>query len=109
MPVEGVVDYCTEEVANHTVGLILAWNRKILDYHDAVVNKEWKRTRINYRYVVMVLWPCFAPFCQNLALVGFGLSGQERCDGPHAAPDAGQTVPSISTAKGPIDGSTSDP
>ena len=27
--VSGVSDYCTEEVANHTIALILAWNRKL--------------------------------------------------------------------------------
>jgi D-3-phosphoglycerate dehydrogenase len=41
--VAGVHEYCTEEVANHTMALLLAWNRKILEAHEFVIQKRWNQ------------------------------------------------------------------
>jgi D-3-phosphoglycerate dehydrogenase len=74
IPVVGVQDYCTQEVANHTVALLLAWNRKILDYHRFVSEKRW-----NQRELTTGNWGC-GPVTrlssQTLGLVGFGYIGR---------------------------------
>lgn len=74
IPVLGVHDYCTQEVANHTIALILAWNRKILDYHQFVLSERW-----NERHQTTGNWGC-GPLTrlseQTLGLVGFGRIAQ---------------------------------
>ena len=72
--VAGVADYCSEEVANHTLALILAWNRKILDYHRFVIKRGW-----NERQSTTGNWGCgqlSRLSGQTLGLVGFGHIGQ---------------------------------
>ena len=72
--VAGVADYCTEEVANHVMALLLAWNRKILHCHGFVMEKRW-----NERSLTTGNWGC-APMRrlspQTLGLLGFGRIGQ---------------------------------
>ena len=43
IPVSNIPDYCTEEVAEHTLGLILALERKIVISHNLAINglKDW--------------------------------------------------------------------
>lgn len=72
--VVGVHDYCTEEVANHTLALLLAWNRKILAYHNFVAAGRW-----NERPQTTGNWGC-GPVGrlsgQTLGLAGLGRIGQ---------------------------------
>lgn len=72
--VAGVADYCTEEVANHAMALLLAWNRKILHCHGFVLEKRW-----NERSLTTGNWGC-APIRrlspQTLGLLGFGRIGR---------------------------------
>jgi D-3-phosphoglycerate dehydrogenase len=73
IPVMGVNDYCTEEVANHTFGLLLAWNRRLLDYDRMVRDKVWNQrpnTTGNWGYRLERLSG------QTLGLLGFGYIGR---------------------------------
>lgn len=68
--VAGVHDYCTEEVADHTMALLLAWNRKLREYDCFVREERW-----NQRPQTTGQWGC-GPVTrlstQTLGLVGFG-------------------------------------
>lgn len=74
IPVVGVEDYCTEEVANHTIALLLTWNRRLLEYDDFVRRGIWNR-----RPQTTGNWGC-GPLSrlsgQTLGLLGFGRIGQ---------------------------------
>src|SRR5690242_17953455 len=39
--VAGIHDYCVGEVADHTMALILCWNRRILEYDRFVESGRW--------------------------------------------------------------------
>ena len=66
-----VGEYCTDEVADHTMALVLALNRHLLDYHRQVQKlKDW---RWNEVHGVQRLKG------QTLGLVGFGRIGQAVC------------------------------
>ena len=68
--VSGVSDYCTEEVANHTIALILAWNRKLFRAHRFVMEKRWNERTLttgNWGFV-----PIHRLSEQTLGLIGFG-------------------------------------
>ena len=68
IPVAAVGEYCTEEVADHTLALLLALNRRLLDYHHQVQVEHdfrWNRVRGLRRLSG-----------QTLGLVGFGRIGQ---------------------------------
>jgi len=72
--VEGVADYCTPEVADHTMALLLCWNRRILDYHRFVADGRW-----NERPAANGEWGYDPPARlgdQTLGLLGFGHIGQ---------------------------------
>lgn len=72
--VAGVPDYCTEEVANHTLALLLAWNRKIIHAHGFVLEKRW-----NERKLTTGNWGCepiYRLSQQTLGLLGFGRIGR---------------------------------
>lgn len=74
VPVVGVHDYCTEEVANHTMALLLAWNRRILDYHQFVLEKQW-----NERTQTTGNWGCgrlSRLSRHSLGLLGYGRIGR---------------------------------
>jgi D-3-phosphoglycerate dehydrogenase len=70
----GVHDYCTEEVAAHTMALLLAWNRRILAYHAFVLDRRW-----NERSLTTGNWGC-GPLTrlsgQTLGILGFGHIGR---------------------------------
>jgi D-3-phosphoglycerate dehydrogenase len=74
IPVVGIPDYCVSEVADHTLALLLSWNRKILDYHGFVQSGRWGE-----RAQSTGNWAC-GPLTrlstQTLGLVGFGRIGQ---------------------------------
>jgi D-3-phosphoglycerate dehydrogenase len=72
--VAGVEDYCTQDVANHTLALLLAWSRKVVEYHQFVSEKRW-----NERHQTTGNWGC-GPVVrlstQVLGLWGFGRVGR---------------------------------
>lgn len=65
--VANVPDYCTEEVATHTVALVLACVRKLLPAHRAVTRGQWQ---------VSVVRPLFSTEQQTAGVIGFGNIGQ---------------------------------
>lgn len=66
-----VGEYCTDEVADHTMALMLALNRRLLDYHRQVQTlKDWRWNEI---HGVQRLKR------QTLGLIGFGRIGQAVC------------------------------
>lgn len=69
--VSSVGEYCTNEVADHTLALLLALNRKLLAYHRQVqVGRSWRWNEIHgVRRLAS----------QTLGLVGFGRIGQAVC------------------------------
>jgi len=69
--VSSVGEYCTNEVADHALALLLALNRKLLAYHRQV--REGRSWRWNEIHGVRRLAG------QALGLVGFGRIGQAVC------------------------------
>jgi D-3-phosphoglycerate dehydrogenase len=64
-------EYCTDEVADHTLALLLALNRQLLAYHRQVqADRNWRWNEI---HGVQRLAG------QTLGLVGFGRIGQAVC------------------------------
>ena len=50
--VSSVGEYCTDEVADHTMALMLALNRHLLDYHRQVQElKDWRWNEIGKAHV----------------------------------------------------------
>jgi len=95
--VVGVHDYCTEDVADHTMALLLCWNRKILDYHRFVAEQRW-----NERPQTTGNWGCGSIFRlsgQTLGLVGFGHIGQAVAQ---RARSCGMTVLAYSRHPDPV-------
>jgi phosphoglycerate dehydrogenase-like enzyme len=69
--VSSVGEYCTDEVADHTMALLLALNRRLLAYHHQVqTDRDW---RWNVIHGVKRLAG------QTLGLIGFGRIGQAVC------------------------------
>ena len=69
--VSSVGEYCTDEVADHTLALLLALNRKLFAYHRQVqVDRDW---RWNLVQGVQRLSG------RTLGLIGFGRIGQAVC------------------------------
>ena len=66
-----VGEYCTDEVADHTLALLLALNRHLLAYHHQVqVGRNWRWNEV--RGVQRLAG-------QTLGLIGFGRIGQAVC------------------------------
>ena len=66
-----VGEYCTDEVADHTLALLLALNRHLLAYHQQVqADRNWRWNEV--RGVKRLAG-------QTLGLVGFGRIGQAVC------------------------------
>ena len=73
IPVAGVHNYCTEEVANHTIALLLAWNRRLFEYSEMVRSGMWNKRRNttgNWGYRLERLSG------STLGLLGFGHIGK---------------------------------
>jgi D-3-phosphoglycerate dehydrogenase len=69
--VSAVGEYCTQEVADHTLALVLALNRRLLDYHRQVqADKSWDWNRVHGVHRLAG---------RTLGLVGFGRIGQAVC------------------------------
>ncbi len=69
--VSSVGEYCTDEVADHTLALLLALNRRLFDYHRQVqVDRSWHWNRVRGLRRLAG---------QALGLVGFGRIGQAVC------------------------------
>ena len=66
-----VGEYCTQEVADHTLALLLALNRRLLAYHEQVqthLDWRWNEVRDVRRLAG-----------QTMGLIGFGRIGQAVC------------------------------
>lgn len=71
--VSGVKDYCTEEVANHTIALLLTWFRRLPEYSAMVRDGLWNQrpdTTGNWGYRIERLSQL------QLGLIGFGSIGR---------------------------------
>ena len=66
-----VGEYCTDEVADHTMAMLLALNRHLLKYHHQVqIGRDWRWNAVQgVRRLAG----------QTLGLVGFGRIGQAVC------------------------------
>jgi phosphoglycerate dehydrogenase-like enzyme len=66
-----VGEYCTEEVADHTLALLLALNRRLFDYHRQVqTDRSWRWDKVQgVRRLAG----------QALGIVGFGRIGRAVC------------------------------
>lgn len=74
IPVVGIPGYCTQEVANHTMALLLSWNRKVVDYHQFVRESRWSESR--HTTGIGACGPLTRLSQQTLGLVGFGRIGR---------------------------------
>ena len=63
-----VPDYCVDEVSDHVMGLLLAWNRKIVLFDRAVKERGWGSQGLTMR--IMRLRG------KTIGIVGFGRIGQ---------------------------------
>ena len=63
-----VPDYCTEEVSDHTIGFILAWNRKITFHNHDTKTFGWGNAGLGMR--IMRLSE------KTLGIIGFGRIGK---------------------------------
>jgi len=61
--VSNVNDYCIDEVADHTFGLLMSWARKISQANEAVKSRKWDYKQITPIHKLSTL---------TLGLVGFG-------------------------------------
>jgi D-3-phosphoglycerate dehydrogenase len=41
IPVVGINGYCTKEVADHAMALLLSWHRKVAEHHQFVLENRW--------------------------------------------------------------------
>jgi hypothetical protein len=74
IPVIGIQDYCTQEVADHTLALLPAWNCKVIEYHQFVIKKRW-----NERKQTTGNWGCGPLYSlrgRTFGLLGFGHIGR---------------------------------
>ena len=66
-----VGEYCTQEVADHTLALLLALNRRLLAYHEQVqTHRDWRWNEV--RDVQRLAG-------RTMGLIGFGRIGQAVC------------------------------
>ena len=66
-----VPDYCVDEVSDHVMGLLLAWNRRIVLFDRATKTKGWGSEGLGMR--IMRLRG------KRLGIVGFGRIGRAVC------------------------------
>jgi len=66
-----VGEYCTQEVADHTLALVLALSRRLFDYHEQVqIRRDWRWNEV--RDVQRLAG-------RTMGLIGFGRIGQAVC------------------------------
>ena len=63
-----VPDYCVDEVADHVMGLLLSWNRRIILHNEDTKSNGWGNAGLNMR--IMRLKE------KNLGIIGFGTIGK---------------------------------
>lgn len=63
-----VPDYCVEEVSDHTLGLALAWNRRIPLFDNSVKNAGWGSVALNM--------PILRLRGKKMGVVGYGRIGR---------------------------------
>lgn len=63
-----VPDYCVDEVADHVMGLLLSWNRRIILHNEDTKSNGWGNAGLNMR--IMRLKE------KNLGIIGFGRIGK---------------------------------
>jgi len=66
-----VPDYCVEEVSDHTIGLVLALNRRLLTFARSVRQDGWGAVPLNL--------PIFRLKGRTLGIVGLGRIGKAVC------------------------------
>lgn len=66
-----VPDYCVEEVSDHVLGLLLAWNRRIALFDQSVKTAGWGSVALDM--------PILRLRGKTLGIVGFGRIGQVVC------------------------------
>ena len=66
-----VPDYCVDEVSDHVMGLLLAWNRRVALFDRSVKTTGWGSVALNMR--IMRLRG------KKLGVVGFGRIGRAVC------------------------------
>jgi D-3-phosphoglycerate dehydrogenase / 2-oxoglutarate reductase len=74
IPVIGVPGYCTTEVADHAMALLLSWNRKIPEYHRMVMENRWNESRQTTGNAIC--GPISRLSGKMLGIVGFGQIGR---------------------------------
>ena len=71
MAVTYVPDYCVEEVSDHVMGLLLAWNRRVAYFDQLVKTSGWGSLSLTM--------PIMRLRGKKLGIVGFGRIGQAVC------------------------------
>ena len=66
-----VPDYCVDEVSDHVMGLLLAWNRRIVLFDNSVKTAGWGSVPLTMRMMRLR--------GKRLGIVGFGRIGQAVC------------------------------
>lgn len=66
-----VPDYCVEEVSDHVMALLLAWNRRIVQFHGMVKASGWDSVSLTVRMMRLR--------GKKLGIVGFGRIGRSVC------------------------------
>ena len=66
-----VPDYCVDEVSDHVMGLLLAWNRRIVLFDNSVKTTGWGSVPLTMRMMRLR--------GKRLGIVGFGRIGQSVC------------------------------
>lgn len=71
MAVTYVPDYCVEEVSDHVMGLLLAWNRRVAYFDQLVKTFGWSSLSLTM--------PILRLRGKKMGIVGFGRIGQAVC------------------------------
>jgi D-3-phosphoglycerate dehydrogenase / 2-oxoglutarate reductase len=74
VPVVGIPGYCTSEVADHAMALLLAWNRRVVEYHRFVTENRWSESRQTTGN--RTCGPITRLSQQTLGILGFGQIGR---------------------------------
>ncbi len=71
--VVNAVGYCTDAVAEHALMFLLGLSRRFVEHHEAVMNKEWSRSRI----FNVTDYPFSNLGNTTLGIVGYGAIGKK--------------------------------